>query len=79
VLAQAVAPNLVAEALTLVNRVGLPDPGGIGTAVARGRDSRGKLPDSVTAHTDRAAARNNERPAADAPPPLPAAHTGERR
>ncbi|MBA4064188.1 MAG: ketoacyl reductase [Isosphaera sp.] len=60
VAAQGVAPNLFAGLLALVNRWVLPDPGGIGTAAARGRDSRGALPEFVTAHTDRAAARNNE-------------------
>jgi len=72
VAAQALCPNLTAELLALVDRRILPEPGGIGTAVARGRDSRGELPDSVTALSDRAAARNNELHAAAVPPPLPA-------
>jgi short-subunit dehydrogenase len=71
--ARALFPNLVADALALVNRVLLPDPGGIGSGVARGRDSRGRLPAFATALTDRAAARNNEVHAAAVPPPLPAA------
>lgn len=71
----ALFPNLTADVLALVDRWGLPESGGIGTAVAKGRDSRGKLPAAVTAHTDRAAARNNEIHAADVPPPLPVAPT----
>jgi NAD(P)-dependent dehydrogenase (short-subunit alcohol dehydrogenase family) len=69
---RALCPNLVADALALVNRVLLPEPGGIGTAVARGRDSRAGLPALATALTDRAAAGNNEVHAAPVPPPLPA-------
>jgi hypothetical protein len=38
----------------------LPEPGGVGPRRVKGMDSRGKLPESVTALTDRAAADNNE-------------------
>ena len=55
-----------------MNSRALPEPGGIGTAVARGRDSRGKLPEFVTALTDQAAAANTEVHAAHVPPALPA-------
>jgi short-subunit dehydrogenase len=72
VAAHACCPNLTADILAAVNRLVLPEPGGIGSAVAKGRDSRGRLPAAVTALTDRAAARNNEIHAADVPPPLPA-------
>ncbi len=72
VAARAVCPNFVTDALALVNRLLMPEPGGIGTAVARGRDSRGTLPTFVTTLTDRAAAANNELHAAAVPPPLPA-------
>ena len=75
VAAQGVCPNLTAAALALVNRAVLPESGGIGTAVAKGRESRGKLPAAVTANTDRAAAANNELHAANVPPPLPRAAT----
>jgi NAD(P)-dependent dehydrogenase (short-subunit alcohol dehydrogenase family) len=68
---RALAPNLVADALALVNRVLLPEPGGIGRATARGRDSRSALPAFITTLTDRAAAANNEVHAAPVPPPLP--------
>jgi NAD(P)-dependent dehydrogenase (short-subunit alcohol dehydrogenase family) len=68
--AQALFPNLMAAICTLADRSIMPDPGGIGTAVAKGRESRGQLPDTVTALNDRAAARNNELHAADVPPPL---------
>jgi hypothetical protein len=53
----------------------LPEPGGIGTAAARGIESRGKLRATVTTLTDRAAAANNELHAAAMPPPLPRAHS----
>jgi short-subunit dehydrogenase len=69
---RALAPNLVADALALVNRILMPAPGGIGTAVARGRDSRDRLPEFVTTLSDRAAAANNELHADAVPPPLPA-------
>ncbi|MBN9118496.1 MAG: SDR family oxidoreductase [Planctomycetes bacterium] len=72
VAARAMCPNLVADALALVNRVVMPEPGGIGNAAVRGRDSRGKLPAAATALVDRAAAANNELHAAAVPPPLPA-------
>jgi short-subunit dehydrogenase len=70
---QGICPNLTSAVLALVNRAVLPEPGGIGTAVARGIESRGKLPATVTTLTDRAAARNNELHAAHVPPPLPRA------
>jgi short-subunit dehydrogenase len=72
VVARAVCPNLTADALALANRWLMPEPGGIGTATARGSESRGKLPTVVTTLTDRAAAANNELHAAAVPPPLPA-------
>lgn len=65
-----VCPNLTADVLDFVNRVMMPRPGGIGTEVAKGSESRGKVPAIFTALTDRAAAANNE--LRDAPPPLPA-------
>ena len=68
---QAVCPNLMAGLLELANDHILPEPGGVGSATVRGKHSRGALPDAVTAHIDRAAARNNE-VAGAAPPPLPA-------
>ncbi len=71
VAARALCPNFVADALALVNRVFLPEPGGIGTAVARGSQSRGAIPALATALADRAAAANNELHAANVPPPLP--------
>jgi short-subunit dehydrogenase len=72
VAARALCPNLIAEIAALVNRWLLPEPGGIGTAVARGSESRGKLPAFVTTLSDRASAANNELHAAAVPPPLPA-------
>ncbi len=69
--AQAIAPNLMADVLELTNDHILPGPGGVGTATVKGRHSRGLLPDFVTAHTDRAAARNNEVSGTAVPPPLP--------
>jgi hypothetical protein len=73
VAAQALAPNLVADVLELTDAHVLPEPGGVGTATVKGKHSRGALPETVTAHIDRAAARNNELSGATAePPPLPA-------
>lgn len=70
--AQALAPNLVADVLELTNAHVLPESGGVGTATVKGRHSRALVPEFVTAHTDRAAARNNEVSGAAAePPPLP--------
>lgn len=60
VAAQGVCPNLTATALALVNRLVLPDPGGIGPAVAKGSESRGTLPQVATVLSDRATVRNNE-------------------
>ena len=71
VAAQAISPNLTAGVLALVNQKVLPDEGGIGTAVAKGRDSRGALSPTITALSDRAAAENNELHAGDVPPPIP--------
>ena len=71
-LAQTLAPNLLYAAFDAANRWILPQPGGIGSARARGRDSRGKLPETVTALSDRASARNNELLAREQPPPVPA-------
>jgi NAD(P)-dependent dehydrogenase (short-subunit alcohol dehydrogenase family) len=70
VAAQAVAPNLTSALMALANKHVMPGPGGIGTAVAKGRDSRGKLPEVATILTDRAAERNNEAGANPVPPPL---------
>jgi NAD(P)-dependent dehydrogenase (short-subunit alcohol dehydrogenase family) len=72
---QGMCPNLMSKALELVNHWILPNPGGIGAGVAKGRESRGKLPSIVTTLPDRAAAENNELHAAHVPPPLPAGHT----
>ncbi|QJW93557.1 SDR family NAD(P)-dependent oxidoreductase [Frigoriglobus tundricola] len=71
VAARAVCPNFVADALALVNGVLMPQPGGIGPDIRRGRDSRRLLPNFVTTLTDRAAAANNELHAAAVPPSLP--------
>jgi NAD(P)-dependent dehydrogenase (short-subunit alcohol dehydrogenase family) len=55
-----VAPGVVTDGLALVDRC-LPSPGGIGTNVAKGRDSRPDwLPDWLTSLTDQAARSNNE-------------------
>jgi NAD(P)-dependent dehydrogenase (short-subunit alcohol dehydrogenase family) len=60
VAAHALAPNLTADVLALADRLVMPKPGGIGPRTAKGRDSRGALPEFVTTFTDAAAARNNE-------------------
>jgi hypothetical protein len=72
IVAHAVCPNLTADVMACVNRWALPEPGGTGPGVSRGRDNREALPGWVTTLTDRAAARNNELHAAVVPPPLPA-------
>lgn len=60
VLLHALAPGMTANALGLVNRW-LPAPGGIGTAIAKGVDSRPAWqPHWTTILGDRAARRNNE-------------------
>jgi short-subunit dehydrogenase len=71
VAAQAACPNLTASILSIVNNRIFPEEGGIGTAVAKGRESRGGLDPAITALADRAAAQNNELHAADVPPPVP--------
>jgi short-subunit dehydrogenase len=53
-------PGLTANLLTVVNRF-LPEPGGIGTEHAQGKDSTSDLSPSVlTTLTDRAAQKNNQ-------------------
>jgi short-subunit dehydrogenase len=68
-------PNLTTAVLSLADRWIMPEPGGIGTAAAKGRESRGKLPEVVTTLNDRAAAANNELQSPGVPPPLPAGST----
>ena len=72
VAAHGLFPNLTADALALVNRVALPEAGGIGQGVAKGWQSRGKTAAVVTTLSDRAALENNELGAAVLPPPTPA-------
>jgi len=53
-------PGLTADLMAVANRL-LPRPGGIGTAIAKGSESRPRwLPSWLTASGDRAARRNNE-------------------
>lgn len=60
VVAQALCPNLMADVSGLVNHYVLPEPGGIGAASKTGLESRGKVPETLTTLSDRAAMRNNE-------------------
>ncbi|HEY9844976.1 MAG TPA: SDR family NAD(P)-dependent oxidoreductase, partial [Candidatus Caenarcaniphilales bacterium] len=61
-------PGLTANLLSLVNRF-LPNPDGIGTQPALGKDSTSSLsPSWLTALSDRAAQRNNEIAAAELNP-----------
>jgi NAD(P)-dependent dehydrogenase (short-subunit alcohol dehydrogenase family) len=60
VVAHTLFPNLSSGLRELADRWVLPEPGGIGKAAARGRDSRGKLPAVTTTLTDQAALQNNE-------------------
>lgn len=72
VLARAVAPGLVSALAAAADRFVLPEAGGVGPRSVKGADSRGRTPDLLTAHTDRAAVRNNEtRGGVPIPPPLP--------
>jgi short-subunit dehydrogenase len=72
VLARAVAPGLVSALAAAADRFILPEPGGVGPRSVKGTDSRGRTPDLLTAHTDRAAERNNETiGGVPVPPPLP--------
>jgi len=71
VVAQALCPNVTADALALVNRWILPKPGGIGARFARGSASRGKTPEFATTLSDRASVQNNELGAAAIPPAIP--------
>jgi NAD(P)-dependent dehydrogenase (short-subunit alcohol dehydrogenase family) len=59
VAARAVCPNFFSDMMSLVNRL-LPEPGGIGRQMSRGRDSRALVPDFAMKLSDRAAAVNNE-------------------
>lgn len=53
-------PGLTADLLGLVNKL-LPEPGGIGTSSARGKESQSDIsPSWLTTLSERAAARNNE-------------------
>ena len=52
-------PNLSADLLALVNRL-LPEPGGIGQAEAKGKDSETPLTKLLAPLSERAARRNNE-------------------
>ena len=60
VLMRSTMPNLTAGLSSLVNRLVLPESGGIGERSLKGHDSRGKLPAVITTLSDRAAAANNE-------------------
>jgi len=55
----ALAPELSARLNEMVNRL-LPEPGGIGKQSAKGYESRGRTPATMTSRVDRAALRNNE-------------------
>jgi len=68
VLAHSLFPNLSTGLRELADRWLLPSPGGIGTTMLPGRESRGKLPRLVTWLTDRAAIHNNELHASAIPP-----------
>jgi hypothetical protein len=59
-MADAIAPDLTAEVLSLVNRL-LPPPGGIGVEARQGKDSAsGWSPSWLTAWSEEAARENNE-------------------
>ena len=60
VVAHALCPNLMADVSAFANKYLLPDPGGIGPAMRTGLESKGKLPEALTALSDRASDKNNE-------------------
>jgi short-subunit dehydrogenase len=57
--ASALFPQLTADCLSLVNRWLLPEPGGIGTGSAKGRESYSSVAPSVLTVLDEKAAREN--------------------
>ena len=59
ILLHGVAPGVTAELMAVWNRF-LPEPGGIGTASARGKDVAGKLPAWAAERTRAAGEANNE-------------------
>jgi NAD(P)-dependent dehydrogenase (short-subunit alcohol dehydrogenase family) len=61
VILNALVPSLMSGIMSLVDRLALPGPGGIGKGTLPGKQSRGVLPDALTANIDAAADRNNER------------------
>jgi NAD(P)-dependent dehydrogenase (short-subunit alcohol dehydrogenase family) len=60
VMLQTLMPGWFDDLNALVNRFVLPEPGGIGTARAKGYESRGATPSLLTALPDQAARENNE-------------------
>ena len=60
VVLEGLCPNLMSNLMALVNRYVLPEPGGVGPRRVKGKASRGVLPDTVTALSDRAAAQNDD-------------------
>ena len=67
--ARTLFPNLFENFVAFLNRVALPEPGGVGPRRVKGYASRGKLPEVLTALNDAAIPANNEAPTG--PPPLP--------
>jgi len=57
---EGICPRLMSNVMSLVNRIVLPEPGGVGPRRVKGKASRGLLPDVATVLSDRAAAQNNE-------------------
>jgi short-subunit dehydrogenase len=57
---EGICPNLMNNVMSLVNRIILSEPGGVGPRRVKGKASRGLLPDVATVLSDRAAAQNNE-------------------
>lgn len=59
-LVHGVFPNLTIGMLSLLDRLIMPEPDGIGRSSRAGEHSRGRLPGLITTLNDRAAAANNE-------------------
>jgi hypothetical protein len=71
IIARTLFPNLFEDFVALVNRLVLPEPGGVGTRRVKGYASRGKLPEVFTTIDDAAIPANNEAPTGPKLPAIP--------
>jgi len=71
IVARTLFPNLFENFVALLNRVALPEPGGVGPLRIKGYASRGKLPAVFTTFNDAAIPPNNEAPTGPKLPAIP--------